>query len=288
MRWPSTGALMSWRPRCPADPRSKDQRRADALSALAARATTMPCACGAPDCPAAGAGATVGDVVIHVLDEAATIDGGSSHPYYVPGFGGLPAEAVRQLAAGAKLRPVMQPKDCPPEPQYRPSTALADFIRCRDLTCWFPGCDRPAEFCDIDHTIPWPLGPTYPSNLKLLCRIHHLPKVFYIGPNGWQDRQLPDGTIIWTSRTGHTYTTKPGGSLFFPVLAIPTGKLALPTSLSPPDANRGLMMPVRRRTRADDRAGRIRYERSINEARIAADAAEHAARLAACNDPPPF
>ncbi|KAA1249480.1 DUF222 domain-containing protein [Mycobacterium simiae] len=33
---------------CPADPRTEAQRRADALSALAARAPAMPCACGAP------------------------------------------------------------------------------------------------------------------------------------------------------------------------------------------------------------------------------------------------
>jgi hypothetical protein len=48
------------------------------------------------------------------------------------------------------------------------------------------------------------------------------------------------------------------------------------------------MMPARRRTRADDRADRIRYERGINQARIAAKAADLAARIAACNDPPPF
>jgi hypothetical protein len=273
---------------CPADPRTKAQRRADALSALAARATAMSCACGSPDCPAASGDATVGDVVIHVLADAATINGDSSKPGYVPGFGGLSGEAVRQLATSAKLRPVVHPKDCPPEPQYRPSAALADFIRCRDLTCRFPGCDRPAEFADIDHTVPWPLGTTHPSNLKLLCRIHHLLKTFYCGPNGWLDRQEPDGTVIWTSPTGHTHTTKPGGSLFFPVLALPTDKLVLPSSIPPPTAHRGLMMPTRQRTRAEDRAARISYERGINEARIAAEAAERAKRLAACNDPPPF
>ncbi|MGV0827243.1 DUF222 domain-containing protein, partial [Mycobacterium syngnathidarum] len=38
------------------------------------------------------------------------------------------------------------------EPRYRPSVALSEFIRWRDLTCRFPGCDAPAERCDIDHT----------------------------------------------------------------------------------------------------------------------------------------
>ncbi len=273
---------------CPADPRTKAQRRADALSALAARASAMPCACGSADCPAAKQDATVGDVVIHVLAEAATVSGDSTVPGYVPGFGGLSAEAVQQLAMSAKLRQVAHPKNSAPEPRYRPSAALADFIRCRDLTCRFPGCDRPADYADIDHTVPWPLGPTHPSNLKLLCRVHHLLKTFYSGPNGWRDRQEPDGTVVWTSPSGHTYTTKPGGSLFFPALAVPTAELMLPSWAPKDTANRGLMMPTRRRTRAADRAARNSWERGINEVRIAAEAAREAARIAACNDPPPF
>jgi hypothetical protein len=74
----------------------------------------------------------------------------------------------------------------------------------------------------------------------------------------------------------------------FPALAVPTGKLVLPTWTPPNTAERGLMMPTRRRTRAADRAARNNWERGINEARIAAEAAREAARLAACNDPPPF
>jgi hypothetical protein len=72
------------------------------------------------------------------------------------------------------------------------------FIRCRDMTCRFPGCDAPAEHCDIDHTVAYPAGPTHPSNLKSLCRKHHLIKTFYTGVSGWADVQLPDGTLIWT------------------------------------------------------------------------------------------
>lgn len=45
-----------------------------------------------------------------------------------------------------------------PEPGYTPSARLADFIRCRDLTCRAPGCDRPAVDCDVDHTIPYAQG----------------------------------------------------------------------------------------------------------------------------------
>jgi hypothetical protein len=81
--------------------------------------------------------------------------------------------------------------------------------------------------------------------------------------------------VIWTSPTGHRYTTKPYGALLFPALGVPTGTLVLPSNVPPPGENRGLMMPVRRRTRAEDRAARVSWERGINEARMAAD-------------PPPF
>lgn len=273
---------------CPSDPRTKEQCRADALSALAARATTMACECGSPECPAKTGEVPVGAVMMHVMAEQATLDGASETPGFVPGFGGLSAEAVRKVAKSAKLRPVRHPGDAPPEPGYRPSAALADFIRCRDLTCRFPGCGRPAEFADIDHTVPYPLGPTHASNCKLLCRFHHLMKTFWTGPNGWRDRQEADGTVIWTSPTGHTYVTKPFGALFFPQLAVPTGTLELPEWS--PEGYRGLMMPTRHRSRAEDRMYRIQLERRHNEIRLAAEAeaAERAKRIAAANDPPPF
>lgn len=105
--------------------------------------------------------------MIQVLAEQATLTGESHSPGYLPGFGAVPAPMVRELAVTAKLKPMTLPPVA--EPGYRPSAALAEFVRCRDLTCRFPGCDAPAARCQIDHTIPYPLGPTHPSNLKLLC-----------------------------------------------------------------------------------------------------------------------
>lgn len=255
---------------CATDPRTKRQRRADALATLVSGPHTLACECGAPDCPADTAG-PVGPVVIHILAEAAALDGEGSSVGYLPGYGTVPPAMLRQLAKRARLRPLTPASLLCTEARYRPSTALADFIRCRDLTCRFPGCDKPAEFCDIDHTIPWHRGgPTHPSNLAALCRAHHLLKTFWSGENGWAEQQYSDGTIVWTSPAGRVYTTKPGGALFFPQLADPSEELSTNVGRPPPSAGRSLMMPTRRRTRAEDRSARISWERGLNEARWAA------------------
>jgi Domain of unknown function (DUF222) len=266
---------------CAADPRTKKQRRADAVGALVAGHSVMQCRCGSPECSAAQRTST-STVVIHVLAEQASLSGDAQTPGYLPGFGPLPASALRDVAATAKLKPLVMPSIIP-ELGYRPSEALAEFVRLRDVTCRFPGCDEPAEVCDIDHTVPFPLGPTHPSNCKLLCRYHHLLKTFW---TAWHDVQLPDGTVQWTSPTGHTYTTKPVGAIFFPLLATSTGELVLPNTIRAPGDKRGLMMPARRQTRAAERAARIAAERRVNETAIAAEAARR--RIAARNDPPPF
>ncbi|HTI76684.1 MAG TPA: HNH endonuclease signature motif containing protein, partial [Mycobacterium sp.] len=198
---------------CPNDPRTHTQRRTDALTPLSNRAASMACACGSPDCTATGDNPAT-PVVITVIAEAATVEGTSNKPGYLPGYGAVPAEAVLEMATTSSLRPIPAPKELVAEPNYRPSAALTRFIQSRDLTCSFPGCDQPAEKCDIDHSVPHPYGPTHPSNTTLKCRIHHLLKTFC----GWTDHQQPDGTIVWTSPRGRTYTTTPLGPQFFPQL----------------------------------------------------------------------
>jgi hypothetical protein len=259
---------------CRDDARTATQRRADALSPLTAGASRMVCTCGKPDCPAAGADRPASPIVINVLAEEATVQGRSDKPGYLPGYGAIPAATVTEMAKYASLRPVPSPKGLVAEPNYRPSAGLARFIRCRDLTCRWPGCDQPASESDIDHTVPYPYGPTHPSDNKCYCRIHHLFKTFHAGPAGWTEIQLPDGSIRWTSPRGRTYTTQPLGAQFFPQLGLPTGTLELPNS-PPPRPNRELAMPTRKRTRAQDRAYRVEWERAQNRARYAAD-------------PPPF
>jgi hypothetical protein len=103
-------------------------------------------------------------------------------------------------------------------------------------------------------------------------------ETFWNGGHGWRDRQLPDGTIVWTSPTGHTYTTYPGSLHLFPTLCAPTATLWTdqPRTLEP-SRGRAVMMPTRRHTRAQNTTQAIAAERRLNDAHVAER-----------NKPPPF
>jgi hypothetical protein len=92
---------------------------------------------------------------------------------------------------------------------------------------------------------------------------------------GFCDQQLADGTVVVTTPTRHTYTTKPGSSLFFPTWAIATP--APPGRSAQAGEYRTLMMPTRKRSRVKARADRIESERALNDAYVAER-----------NRPPPF
>ncbi|MCV7420182.1 DUF222 domain-containing protein [Mycobacterium yunnanensis] len=171
----------------------------------------------------------------------------------------LPGAIACRATVGATITRIVHPGQAPPENRYRPSKKLADFIRCRDMTCRFPGCRVPASQTDIDHTIPWPHGPTAASNLKCVCRRHHLLKTFWGGENGWRDKQLDDGTVIWTAPDGQEFVTTPGSRLLFPELSAPTATVT--TTGRPAPHTAGLTMPRRRITRAQGNADRVRRER---------------------------
>ncbi|OBF17809.1 hypothetical protein A5727_11275, partial [Mycobacterium sp. ACS4331] len=213
---------------CGADPRTVRQRRADALG----QGQPLVCDCGQPECPTrasavtgdGAAGVPVVRTVINVVASAATVTGEGDQPGHLQGFGIIDAAQVRDLVPTALLRPVARPTVTPAQAHtYTPSAGLARFIKTRDLTCRFPGCDRPAWFADLDHTAPFnhtnPAagGPTAPWNLGCYCREHHRDKTFL----DWTDHQLADGTIMWTSPTGRTYTTTPAGAELFPDLLGP-------------------------------------------------------------------
>ncbi|BAY00191.1 hypothetical protein MSTE_04899 [Mycobacteroides stephanolepidis] len=237
---------------CPADTRTKAQRRADAVGALTRGLDQMRCTCGRPDC----AGRDIADVavVVNVIVNQSTLDGQDDVPAHVPGFGVLAAEQARTVAAGARTRMLADSQST----GYRPSDGLVSFVRSRDQLCRFPGCEAAADRTDTDHTVPWAAGgPTTGANLKALCRKHHLLKTF----GGWTEIQEPDGTVHWKAPTGHTYVTTPASRFLFPAL-------------------------TRLRTRKQERDRRHRSERSLNRHhRLQREAALSAL---AAQDPPPF
>jgi hypothetical protein len=246
---------------CRDDPRTFKQRRADAMEAMA-EGRSLPCRCAAHDCPNRNAQTASTRVVVNVIASEQTVRDDGQQPGYLEGFGVIDAEQVRAIAADATVRVVEEPSVSPAEAlRYQPSSALERYVRLRDLTCRFPGCDRPAVVCDVDHTIPFnhadPAegGLTWACNLKCLCRQHHRDKTF---DEGWRDEQLSDGTVIWTSPTGEVYSTAPGGIDLFPDM------MSKPACQEP--------KPVRR-NHSRERAARIsrirqhnRIQRPINEA----------------------
>jgi hypothetical protein len=183
----------------------------------------------------------------------------------------IPAAMLAELVAGgAKVQPLAEIAALPAEPRYRPSTALTAFVRMRAMTCSFPGCSRAAHRCDLDHLLPWPAGATHPGNLGPLCRLHHLLKTFA----GWTPTAKPDGTIHWTAPTGHTYNKAPGAAILFPHWNIQTPIPRKRAISLLNDTDRDTKMPVRQRTRAQDRAQRIKAERARNQLELALERAE--------------
>ncbi len=200
-------------------------------------------------------------IIVNVIAGSETVLGDGDAPGYIEGYGVIDAEQVRVLAEQARLRLLEEPTVSDAQAmRYQPTAAVERWVRMRDMTCRFPGCDRAAVICDVDHTRPFNHadprdgGLTVPWNLKCLCRQHHRDKTFF---DGWRDVQLRDGTVIWTSPTGEVYRTVPGGVDLFPDMVSVACREPKPT----------------RRNRSRERAARIarirkrnRIQRPINEA----------------------
>jgi Domain of unknown function (DUF222)/HNH endonuclease len=83
---------------------------------------------------------------------------------------------------------------------------LFNALVIRDQRCRFPGCDRPAAWCEGHHVRPWLRGgPTQISNLVLLCSRHH----HLLHHPHWHAKLLPDATLEVTDPHGQVRTTTP-------------------------------------------------------------------------------
>jgi hypothetical protein len=140
-----------------------------------------------------------------------TLTGADDQPCELVGYGPVPADLARTIAADAVWkRLVTDPLSGAvldhSRDTYRPPTALAEFVRARDLYCRMPGCRRQAGNCELDHAIDWAKGGvTTDSNLYTGCLHDHRVK----DRPGWSVRQTPDGRVEWTTPTGHRYHTDP-------------------------------------------------------------------------------
>jgi hypothetical protein len=147
---------------------------------------------------------------LNVTMSLPTLLGLDDAPGVLAGYGPIPASMARRLASDATWRRLLTDPATGAlrdygRTTYRPPADLADFVLVRDRTCRFPGCRQPAHRCELDHTVPYPLGGTCEHNIGPLCKHHHRLK----HETGWTVDQRPGAVFEWTSPAGHRYLVEP-------------------------------------------------------------------------------
>ena len=190
----------------PGDTRTPGQRRADALEDICRLALT---AGELPD-----QGGEPSQVVVTVDYDPLTRQLG---PGLLDTGQTLTPEAVRRLACNAQILPAIldgagQPLDL--GRQRRLVTgALRRALVLRDGGCSFPGCDRPAKWCQGHHARHWADGgPTSLSNVVLVCGFHH--RLLHHG--GWTVHITPDGRPEFTPPAWVDPTQRPRRNHYWP------------------------------------------------------------------------
>ncbi len=191
----------------PTDARTAEQRRADALLTLTLGhpGTNRPAAAARGSCGQAGP-------AVQVTVALSTLLGTDDQPGELAGHGPVPAALARRLAAdptGTWRRLLTDDTGRllhVGRRAYRPPADLTRHVIARDQSCRFPGCQRPAHRCELDHLQPFSLGgATDQANLHALCRRHHHLK----HDAGWAVTRTEDGTTEWPSPTGKTSSKPP-------------------------------------------------------------------------------
>jgi hypothetical protein len=168
-------------------------------------------------------------VTISVTVPALTLLGRSGEPGHLEGYGPIPPDQARELAAGCYwwerllTDPATRARLTVGRQRYHPPADIAAEVRRRDPVCTGIGCDHPAASCDLDHTIPFrmtthgpdgtplPKGDTSVENLRPRDPYCHQLKD---NPDtGWTVQPLGPGQTITTTPTGriyiHTQTEEP-------------------------------------------------------------------------------
>ena len=169
------------------DPRSAAQRNADALHDLCRLALD------AERLPEHGGTqphliiTTSYDALVHDLS-AGTLDSGVR----------LSPATIRRLACDAQIIPAVLGSSSELLDLGRTQRIINAQIRtaliARDGGCTFPGCDRPARWCQGHHVRPWAAGgETSLDNSTLLCGFHHR----LIHQGDWKISRRNDGHFAY-------------------------------------------------------------------------------------------
>ncbi|WP_104168285.1 HNH endonuclease signature motif containing protein [Arthrobacter sp. SX1312] len=160
----------------------------------------------------AGQGVRPSTAKIVVTVPVFSLMGLTEEPAELEGYGPIPADAARHLAADATswMRLLTHPYTGAvlglDRTRYRPSEDLRTWVQLREKTCSFYGCSRPASRCDLDHLVSWADdGSTSADNLYPACKRHHMMK----HRTDWTPMPNPGGGLSWLSPGGRTYTTPP-------------------------------------------------------------------------------
>jgi hypothetical protein len=111
--------------------------------------------------------------------------------------GFLTGEAIRRFLCDCKVHRVVTSGASIPIDVGRATrtipTALRRALVVRDRGCAFPGCTRPAAWCDGHHLVHWTEGgATCLENCVLLCSGHHR----MVHDGGWQLRRAAEGRLL--------------------------------------------------------------------------------------------
>jgi hypothetical protein len=92
--------------------------------------------------------------------------------------GPITGHTVRRLTCDCTVSRVLLDSDSVPIEMGRATRLVPDSLRrlleLRDRGCTYPGCDRPARWCEAHHKQHWADGGTTDlANLQLLCTAHH-------------------------------------------------------------------------------------------------------------------
>jgi len=143
---------------------------------------------------------------LQVTVAASTLLGHDDAPAQLSGYGPITADIARELAPDSRMRRLLTDPHTGAvldvgTTTYRPPAPIARHVEARDVRCTAPGCGWAATACEIDHIVPFPLGPTSANNGAPRCPRHHHLK----HSPGVDCSRNADGTTVWTMPTGHNY-----------------------------------------------------------------------------------